>query len=243
MENSINVENLSIDFPIYDRASKSVRAQIEQKTGLAQAREVRVYHALKNINVSLKDGDRVGLIGQNGAGKSTFLKSLAQIYAPTSGRVEVKGDISSLFNVAIGLDAEASGFDNIHLLMAARAIPLKFYNEVRNQVIEFSELGDALYRPVRTYSAGMRLRLAFAVATARSSQILLLDEVVGVGDAKFREKSRERIETLMHGAGILVIASHSSHFLKTYCTRGLVFDRGELIFDGSISDAIAKHNN
>ncbi len=239
----IDLKNVRLEFPIFDKVSRSVRTQIAQISGRKAPSDIKNFKALNDVTVSLKAGDRVGLLGNNGAGKSTFLKLLAGVYQPTSGEISIEGEISSLFNVSVGMDPTANGYENIPLLMAARSIPLSQKAEIVEEVEKFSQLGDALFRPVRTYSSGMRLRLAFAVATAKSSEILLLDEVVGVGDKNFKNRSKERIQEISSTAGILVVASHANGFLQSHCERGLVFEEGRIIFDGPIQEAIDFHTN
>lgn len=232
----VRCENLEIEFPYFDHLTRSLRARL---TGKYQIE--RSHKALNGITVEILQGERVGLLGQNGAGKSTFLRALAGVYAPTKGSVTTVSAISSMFEIAAGMDYDASGYDNIPLLMVTRGIPLSSLDAVTKDVEEFSELGDALVRPVRTYSAGMRLRIAFAVATFQTGGLLLLDEAIGVGDQSFRQKSNARILNSIENAGTLVLASHANPVLDQYCDRGLVFDQGKISFDGPIKDAIAHY--
>lgn len=227
--------SVSVTFPILDAPTRMLTGWI---TGARAAAPPRSVTALHDLSVDLAAGDRVGLIGHNGAGKSTFLRTIAGIYAPARGEVVVRGGVRCLFQIAAGMNQTATGYQNIPLLAAANRIPHTALPELTRSVEVFTELGDALDRPVRTYSSGMRLRLAFAVATANRSDVLLMDEVVGVGDRDFRTKARERIEEMMRGAGILVLASHSDAHLKSYCNRGLVLSKGRIAFDGPIDEAL-----
>lgn len=229
-------KNMIVEFLILDSVSRSVKARIAgNKIQLRNS-----FCALNNLNVTINRGERVGLLGNNGAGKSTFLRTIAGVYPPKSGEVQVNSPTTSLFEVAVGTDKDATGYENIPLLMASRGIESAKIDEVIADVEEFTELGDALGRPLRTYSAGMRLRIAFAVATFHAEGILLMDEVIGVGDRNFAKKSRDRITKLMKEAGTLVLASHSSALLETHCERGLIFESGRIIFDGSIAEAVSK---
>jgi ABC-type polysaccharide/polyol phosphate transport system ATPase subunit len=195
--------------------------------------------ALNNINIEIKENERVGLLGKNGSGKTTFLRTLAGVYHLSSGILKVNSPTTSFLNIGVGLDENATGYENIPLLMAAREIPFELYNDVVLDVENFSELADALNRPVRTYSQGMKLRIAFTVAThILSNKILLMDEIIAFGDVHFKKKSTERLLDHMNNCKVLVLASHSSGLLKTHCERGIVFDKGEVIFDGNIDDAI-----
>ncbi|AVX06237.1 monosaccharide-transporting ATPase (plasmid) [Maritalea myrionectae] len=225
----VEVKNLTLQFP-------ETTASTQKKSGFNKPLGVT---ALQHVSLDIHSGERVGLLGANGAGKSTFLGVLAGVYPVEKGSVKLTGESIAILNVRVGMDLDATGYDNITLLMAARSVPLSMLTEVRKFVEEFTELGEALDRPVRTYSAGMRLRLAFAVATFRSAQIVLLDEVVGVGDSSFRKKSKQQIDKLTSNAGILVVASHSNSYLRTYCNRGLVFKKGSIVFDGPIDEAIS----
>lgn len=229
----IECEDLVVEFPIFDKISRSVKAQIT-----SAKKSKRSFRALDNLNVTIKAGETVGLLGRNGAGKTTFLHTLAGVYVPESGRLDVNDTTTSIFNIATGTDPDASGYDNIPLLMATRGIDWSERDLVIKDVEDFTELGDALARPMRTYSQGMKLRISFAVATYQIHGILLMDEIVGVGDRQFADKSKERIRKVIDQAGTLVLASHSPTLLKTHCERGLVFSEGKIIFDGEISEAI-----
>lgn len=236
MQTIISLEDLNLSYPILQPSEKSFRSQLF-KFGKSKKKQLQI-QVFDKLAVSIAAGERVGLIGNNGAGKSTFLRLIAGVYAPTSGYINISGNVTALLELGTGLDLEANGYENIRLLMAARSIPLSRLATITLDVEQFTELGEALERPVRTYSSGMRLRLTFAVATANVLDVLLLDEIIGVGDRTFRQKSIKRIEAMISEAGTLIIASHSSALLKSYCKRGLVFQAGKIAFDGNINDAI-----
>lgn len=240
MSPSIIAKDVVIRFPVYDRISQTVRSRLVK--GNNSAPIFRSVTALDGVNLSVQAGDRIGLLGKNGSGKSTILRTIAGVFPPTSGELQVTGDTASLFEIGVGSDNDACGYENIPLLMAANGIPRERKDELTRDVEEFSELGEALQRPMRTYSAGMRLRISFAVATTQSADILLMDEIVGVGDANFREKSKIRIEQMIEKTGILLIASHSKAYLRNYCNRGIVMEKGKIVFDGPIEDAIEYHS-
>lgn len=235
----IRTNKLDITFPIFEKSSRTLRSTLSGPKKEYQEDRIRKFRALRGITLSIDEGDRVGLLGHNGAGKSTFLRTLAGIYEPTGGSLEIRGEIKTMFEIGTGLDLDATGYENIPLIAAANQIKVRDMPALIADVETFTELDEALDRPMRTYSTGMRMRLAFAVTTAFPSDILLMDEVIGVGDNAFREKSRQRVEQMIHEAGTLILASHSSAFLRTYCTRGLVFKAGEVAFDGPIEEAIA----
>ena len=232
----ISADRLWISFAIFDYHHVSVK---HMALSLGRRTPAPVVHALRGVSFEAADGDRIGLIGHNGSGKSTLLRALAGVYQPTEGRLETEGRRGSLFNVSAGLDPEATGFENITLLGVSAGMTLRQVEAHRDEIITFADLGDALDRPVRTYSSGMQLRLAFGVATALPADILLIDEVIGVGDADFQERAKARILALMGQARILVMASHSDGVLKDNCNRGLVFRQGGIAFDGPIDEAIA----
>ncbi len=234
----LSAQDLWISFAIFDYQHVSLK-----QTALRLGRRARVpapvVHALKGVSFEASDGDRVGLIGHNGSGKSTMLRALAGIYLPTRGTLVTEGKRGSLFNVSAGLDSDATGAENITLLGVSAGMSLREVAACRDEIIAFADLGDALNRPVRTYSAGMQLRLAFGVSTALPSDVLLIDEVIGVGDARFQARATERIGRLMGQAKVLVLASHSDKVLLDNCNRGLVFEQGNIVFDGAITEAIA----
>lgn len=234
----LSVRDLWISFAIFDYQHVSLK-QMALRLGRQAKVPPPVVHALKGISLDASDGDRIGLIGHNGSGKSTLLRALAGIYLPTRGTLVAEGKRGCLFNVSAGLDSDATGDENIKLLGVSAGMSLRQVAACRDEIAAFADLGDALNRPVRTYSAGMQLRLAFGVATALPSDILLIDEVIGVGDARFQSRATERIGRLMGQAKVLVIASHSDGVLRDNCNRGIVFDQGNIAFDGAIGDALA----
>lgn len=203
--------------------------------------EIHDVHALKNINLEIRQGERVGLLGHNGAGKSTFLKMLAGLYPISTGRREVVGTVRSLFDLSLGFEPDASGRENILYRGLLLGLSPKFMRSVESEIVEFAGLGDFIDYPIKTYSAGMQVRLAFAISTAVGGDILLLDEVIGAGDANFMVKAKERILKLIEQSEILVLASHDFGALKAICERGLVFHHGQLVFDGAIDDGIAEY--
>jgi len=227
-------KNLCVNFSIINKFFLSNKKKATKKK-LSNF----IVQALDRVNITINKGDRVGLLGRNGSGKSTFLRTLAGVYTPNSGDLIMNSPVTSLFELNVGTDEDATGYENIPLLMASRQIERSKYDEVVKDIEDFTELGDALNRPLRTYSQGMKLRIAFAIATFKqNNQILLMDEVINVGDKQFGKKSNNRIEKMMNNAGSLILASHSVAILKTHCSRGIIFEKGRIIFDGSINEAI-----
>ena len=185
----------------------------------------------------MKHGDRLALIGHNGAGKSTLLKTIAGIYEPTEGVISTNGSIASLLDISLGMNSESSGRENIYSRGMLLGMTRKQIDEISEDIIEFTELADFIDLPVRTYSSGMAVRLAFAISTAVKPDILLLDEVIGAGDASFMERARIRITELIESVGILIFSSHSEQDVRDFCNRGIVLDAGKIVFDGTVNDA------
>jgi ABC-2 type transport system ATP-binding protein/lipopolysaccharide transport system ATP-binding protein len=243
----IELDRVSVDFPVFDSRRRSLRnalisvgSAVGRRVDMDAAGHVTV-HALKSLSLRIDEGDRIGLIGRNGSGKSTLLRLLAGVYEPTAGTLRIQGSCCPLLDITLGVDVEASGYDNILLRGLALGMTRKQVKEQEAEIAAFTELGDHLNLPVRTYSSGMLLRLAFAVSTSLSSDILVIDEVIGAGDATFMSKAKQRLETLLHGAKILVIASHVAETLRQMCNKGLYMRNGEIIFFGAIDEALALY--
>jgi ABC-2 type transport system ATP-binding protein len=242
---SIDLRNVSVAFPIYDASSRSLKKTLLPGTTGGRigvdASHVSIVQALDNVSLSFQHGDRVGLVGHNGAGKTTLLRVLAGIYEPGGGTVEVKGHVAPLFDIALGMDPEATGYDNIFLRGLFLGLTRKQVQARLGEIAEFTELGDFLDLPIRTYSAGMRMRLAFAVSTSIEPDILLLDEGIGAGDASFLEKADKRLTDFTSKAGIIVLASHSEGLIKKMCQKAVLFERGQVIAFGTTEDILALY--
>ncbi len=200
-----------------------------------------VIQALENVSLEIGHGDRVALLGHNGAGKTTLLRVLAGIYEPLAGGVTVEGRVTPMFDIHLGIDPESTGYENIILrglyLGLSRAESLA----KTDSVAEFTELGEFLKFPVRTYSAGMQARLAFAMATCVEPEILLLDEGIGAGDAAFVEKASKRLDGFIESAGILVLASHAPHLVRRLCNKAVVMEHGRVIWTGDVEQGLRDH--
>lgn len=205
--------------------------------------DVKDIHALKGISVDITRGERVALIGHNGAGKSTFLKTIAGLYPISSGTCEVIGTVRSLFDIGLGFEPDATGRENILYRGLLLGLTPRFMREIEEEIVEFADLGDFIDYPIKTYSAGMQVRLAFAISTAVDGDILLLDEVIGAGDATFMAKAKARIMDLVERAEIMVLASHDLANIRQLCTRALVFKSGMIAFDGGVDEAIDFYNS
>lgn len=201
------------------------------------------YHveALKDITLEINHGERVGLIGLNGAGKSTLLKVLAGIYPPTAGRLEKRGHVCPMFEFATGFEMNQSGWDNIRIRGLLLGMSPAEIESKLHEIAEFTELGEFLSYPVRTYSSGMFIRLAFAVSTSINPEILLLDEVMAAGDIRFAEKARKRMFEFMEQGKILVFCSHNEELLATFCERTIWLDKGKVIADGPTAEITDRY--
>ena len=202
---------------------------------------VVMVEALKDINLHLREGDRVGLVGHNGAGKTTLLRLLSGIYEPTRGAADVRGRVAPVFDLGVGMDPEVSGYDNIIIRGLFLGQTIKQMKAKMDEIAEFSELGDYLSMPLRTYSTGMRVRLALGVVTSIEPEILLLDEGIGAVDAAFMAKARVRLQDLVKRSGILVFASPSNDFLAQLCDTALWIDHGQIRSVGEVSDVVGEY--
>lgn len=235
----IILTDASVEFPIASLNSNNFRSWIVSRIKKSKFELSKSsYEALSPINASFQDGERIGLIGSNGAGKTTFLKMLAGVYPPTNGSMYLEGQTSTLFDLYLGMDDEATGYENIGIASATLGLSRKDIKFVIKDVEEFTELGEALNRPIRTYSAGMRVRLAFCIATSISTDIMLIDEIIGVGDSHFLDKAKQRMLNKIGKTKILFLASHAYFVLRDFCQKGLVFSKGNIVFEGLIDDAI-----
>ncbi|WP_252273527.1 ABC transporter ATP-binding protein [Pseudomonas subflava] len=238
--NQITLENINLYYSSVAFKERSLKSLLGSALRVTRKNhEIHDVHALKNISLDIGPGERVGLLGHNGAGKSTFLKMLAGLYPISSGRRRVTGTVRSLFDLSLGFEPDASGRENILYRGLLLGLSPSFMREREEEIVAFADLGEFIDYPIKTYSAGMQVRLAFAISTAVGGEILLLDEVIGAGDANFMAKAKDRILMLIEQSEILVLASHDFGALTAICERGLVFNHGQIIFDGNINDSIS----
>ena len=200
------------------------------------------FWALNDISFTVEKGDRVGVLGFNGAGKSTLLKVIAGVLKPTKGSVKVNGVIAPMLELGAGFDMNYSGKENIFLYGATMGYSRKFIEEKYNEIVEFSELGDFINVPVKNYSSGMRARLGFAIATAVEPEILILDEVLSVGDAKFRQKSEAKIRSMFDKGITVLFVSHSTQQVLNICNKAIILEKGKLIAQGDAEEICEKYN-
>lgn len=233
----LEAKNLCVHFPLSERGKFSGGTA---PANLITIDSKRFIFALRDVSFRVGKGTKLGIIGRNGSGKSTLLRVLGNIYAPTGGSVKVTGNVSSLFNINLGAQPDVSGRQNILLRGLVKGWTQREIRERMPEIIEFSELEEFIDLPIRTYSDGMRMRLLFAIATAFSPEILLLDEWIGAGDSSFQKKAAARMNGLVEEAGITVIASHNRSLLKRVCDRGIWLDQGEMRAFGPIDEVYEK---
>jgi ABC-type polysaccharide/polyol phosphate transport system ATPase subunit len=237
----ITLKDVHLTFTLRKRGSTSIKdAILRSLTGRAGSPAPTV-HALRGLNLELRQGDRLGIVGHNGAGKSTLLRVLAGVYRPTAGILRVRGRISSLFELNLGFDEDANGWENIRYRgYLLRESPRKLEQKIAS-IAEFSELGEALDRPIRYYSAGMLVRLAFAISTAIEPEILLVDEILAAGDLAFVEKARQRMNELMQQSSILVLVSHALKSIEQMCNKAIWMEQGQIRQSGSPEEIVAAY--
>ena len=243
----IVLRNVSLEFPVFDVQRSLRRTLFSLHTGGSfrrtgyKKRKLSV-SALSDINLDLMPGDRLGIIGPNGAGKTTLLKVMAGIYPVLEGKIFVDGIVSPIFSTSLGMDTDDTGMQNIITIGMTLGMT---HEEVRSKagaIAEFSQLGDFLSLPVRTYSSGMQLRLSFAIATAIDPGILLLDEGLGAGDARFAEQAKRRMAELVEKSTALVIASHSEAMIENMCNKAILLDSGKIIAEGPVDEVLDAYD-
>ncbi len=231
----IDVVDCSVQLPIYGTTNRSMKGMIMSAvTGgrvAPTSRNVTVVDSLKDVSFKLREGDKLGLVGHNGAGKTTLLKTLAGVYEPTSGYVRSQGRVANLLDVTMGMDFEATGIENIRLKGLLHGLPSHEIAKKIPEICEFSGLGPYVNMPVRVYSSGMMVRLAFSIATSFDAEILLMDEWLGVGDADFNARAQQRLAEIVDKASILVLASHNQDIIAANCNRIMHLEHGRVTSD------------
>jgi lipopolysaccharide transport system ATP-binding protein len=229
MDVIVKAENITVDFPIY--GTRSLKNEII--TGVTGGRinmstKTTTIRALDNISFEFKRGERIGFWGHNGSGKTTLLRIIAGIYKPSGGFIQINGSVSSLLNISLGMDPDATGIENINLRAAMMGLSNKIIKEKIDEIIQFSELGEYIKFPMKTYSSGMQMRLAFAISTCVESDIIIMDEWLSVGDVEFQEKAQLRLNSLLTSSSLLVLASHDRAFLENNCNRIICMEHGSI---------------
>jgi ABC-2 type transport system ATP-binding protein len=256
---SIVGRDLHVEFPIYDHHTRSLKYRLGLRylakginrlasrnlnvggqIGAGETGRV-VIKALDGVSFDIHEGDRIGLLGHNGSGKTTLLRTLSGIYEPIGGTISTHGRVVPLFDLQLGMDPDATGIENVWMRSKLLGLTTTQIKNSLDDIAEFTELGDYLYMPIRTYSAGMMVRLAFAISTAITPEILILDEMIGAGDASFVARADARLKDFIAKAGILVLASHSMPMLRQWCNKGMLLERGKLIAYGSLDEVMARY--
>jgi lipopolysaccharide transport system ATP-binding protein len=244
MTTSLRAENVTVEFPLYGAQARSLkRSLLSVSTGGRfgrRADDSPMVVALNGVDFEIREGERVALLGHNGAGKTTLLRVLAGIYEPVRGAVHSAGRVAPLFDISLGFDPDATGYENILLRGLVLGIPYGRIGALRDGIAEFSGLGDYLSLPVRTYSSGMLLRLGFAITTSIAPDILLMDEWLSVGDSRFLHQAEARMDQLVGASGILVLATHSQALAARICTRAILLEKGRILADGPVPEILAR---
>jgi ABC-type polysaccharide/polyol phosphate transport system ATPase subunit len=235
---SIELEQVDLTFRVRQQRQITMKEYLLKRMFRRANNPLFEIRAIQNLNLRIGDGDRVGIIGANGSGKSTLLRLLAGIYHPTAGQRKVEGKVSSLFDLTLGFEMESNGWKNIRYRGYLQGESIDGLRQKTPEIAAFSELGDFLGLPLRFYSAGMLVRLAFSVATTIEPEILLIDEILGAGDLAFQRKAQQRMEEMLEKARILVVVSHDLGTLAKLCDRAIWLDKGRLRADGPIQDVI-----
>jgi lipopolysaccharide transport system ATP-binding protein len=231
----VETDHVCVYFPLYHNNARSLKRTVFSTVSgrvAADGNKRVVVQALRDVSFRLGTGDRLALIGGNGAGKTTLLRTLAGIYEPQIGRVHVRGSMTVLLDPNLGMNPDLTGRENIMLRGRYNGLPAAAIRRLEDDVAEFADLGDFIDLPVRIYSSGMVVRLGFAMATAIRPQVLLMDEWFLAGDAAFMEKARSRLEDMVRGAEILVLSTHSTQVVQSWCTRVIWLDQGRVCADG-----------
>lgn len=244
-ETIVRLDNVSVSFPVYQGGSRSLKKRVlfhgsAGKIG-RDANQKIIIEALCDVSFSLPAGNRVALIGPNGAGKTTLLRTIAGIYEPIEGSVVTRGRISPMFDISLGIDPDLSGYENIRLRALLLGFPPGEIETHLPDIVEFTELGDYLDMPVRTYSTGMILRLSFAVATCFKPEILLMDEWILAGDAHFMGKAEARVRNFVERASVMVLASHDLKLCSRWCTMAIWMEQGRVKEVGPVDEVIKQY--
>lgn len=246
MQAGIDLDNITLEYPVYNYSSLSLKSALIstlRSTGAISgmgSSHVKV-RSVDNVSLRVRSNDRVAIIGGNGAGKTSLLKVISGIYEPSAGERRVSGRVTTLLGTGFGLDDEATGYQNIVLGGIALGYTREEMVESFDEIASFTQLGDFLNMPLRTYSAGMRAQLAFAIATCREPEILLIDEGIGAGDAAFYKKANARVEQFVASSSILVMASHSEELLGRFCNKCLYMQSGKPLFYGDYQEGIEMY--
>lgn len=240
----IHIRNANLAYPSAIYNSLTLKEEVFRMLHLKQPRRLLYdVHALKNITIDFREGEKVGVIGRNGSGKSTLLKAIAGLYPLQSGTIETAGRIRAMFELNVGFEPEATGRENIMYRGLLLGETPKSIKQKEAEIVAFADLGDFINYPLKTYSSGMIVRLAFAISTAIRGNILLLDEILAAGDATFQEKARKRLGEMIAQAKILVLVSHDMQTISRICNRAIYLQDGNIVADGEPQKVIKEYRN
>ena len=237
----INIKSLSIKFRTYNDKAPSLKAYFASLFKKSSQKSFADFLAVNNVSFEIRAGDRIGIIGKNGAGKSTLLKALCRVYEPSAGYIEVSGRIAPLLEIGAGFHPEFTGRENIYLNGSILGYSKNQLDAIEDEVISFAEVADFIDAPVKYYSTGMYMRLAFSLATAMHPDILVLDEIFAGGDAGFMAKARKRMTHLIDKANIMIMVSHDHELVQSLCNRVIWMDHGVILADGKPDDIIRRY--
>ena len=236
----VELENVGVKFRLAEQKCDNLKEYFVRL--VKRKLNYREFWALKEINLSIRKGDRVGILGLNGAGKSTLLKCIAGVLKPSEGTVTVKGNIVPLLELGAGFDKDYTGSENIYLYGSMLGYSRDFIREKYDEIVEFSELGDFINVPVKNYSSGMKARLGFSIATVVDPEILILDEVLSVGDAKFRKKSAKKLKSMMKAGVTVLFVSHSGDQVLENCNKAIILEKGHIVASGKVAGVCETYN-
>ena len=238
----IELQHVSVEFPLYEFSARSLKKQFLRLTTGGQvnqdANKHVVVNALNNVSLVFEHGDRVGLIGHNGAGKSTLLRLLAGIYEPTRGEINIDGRVCPMLDLMLGIEADLTGYENIVMRGIILGLTRKEILARVKEISDFTGLGDYLAMPIRTYSSGMMVRLAFAISASIVPDILIIDEIFGTADAAFMEQARQKMVTLLDQSSVVVMATHAEDLIKEFCNKCVLMEAGQIKFIGNTTEAL-----
>lgn len=238
----VKVTDATLEYPIGAMTRGSIKSAVMSLFGSrTEAAKVEYVRALDGVSFELQHGERVGIIGRNGAGKSTTLRALAGIYPLKSGSIEVEGEIGTLLDITLGFEPESTGRENIYNRGLAMGVHPKLLAQYEDEIVQFADLGPFIDLPVRTYSAGMYVRLGFAISTQFAPDVLLIDEVFGAGDAAFAQRALVRMEEVLANSGLLVLVTHDISLVRRVCTRVIWLQQGKIILDGDTEAVLGAY--
>ncbi len=227
MQNIIEIKNVNKVYKLYN----DKKARLKEAFSITRKKHHKEFYALNNINLEIKKGEVVGLLGKNGAGKSTLLKIITGVLTPSNGEIQINGKISALIELGAGFNLEYSGMENIYLYGTLMGCAKEDMERKKDEILDFADIGDFIYQPVKTYSSGMFARLAFSVAVSMEPEILIVDEILAVGDLRFQIKCMEKMSELMRGGTTVLFVSHDVNSIKRFCKSALWLQNGEWCLD------------